>query len=163
MEQLMVFSNKSLKKDENPDEWELFVDGAARNNPGPGGAGIYLRKNDKNELKKGFALGSRTNNEAEYLALLIGVIIASEKMQPGDALFINSDSELLVKQIKGIYKVKKPQLQIIFKVAIRYLSKLDYTIQHVLRAKNSIADKLANQGVDRQTPVPEYIQKKLPL
>lgn len=163
MEQLNFFGDQKIKKIKTADTWELFVDGAARSNPGPAGAGIYLRCNEKNAVKKGFALGSRTNNEAEYLAFLIGVIIAVDKMQDGDMLTINSDSELLVKQVKGIYKVKKAELQILFKVVMSYLGQLNYKIQHVMREKNSVADKLANQGVDRQTPVPAYIQKKLPL
>src|SRR5436190_19558893 len=91
--------------------WSLFIDGAARNNPGPAAAGIYLLKNDILFLKDGYYLGIKTNNQAEYLALVFGLLIVEEHRQVDDQLRIVSDSQLLVRQLMGVYRVKHPHLQ----------------------------------------------------
>lgn len=139
--------------------WTIFVDGASRNNPGPAGAGIAITLGDEEICKRGYFLGKKTNNQAEYLALLIGLLItkkefASRKMSY--PLLIISDSELLVKQIKGIYRVKNPQLAKIKEAVDTLLEDKTYTIKHVLREKNKVADELANKGIDtkRKLPLP---------
>src|SRR5437867_2256163 len=75
--------------------WKLSVDGASRNNPGPAGAGIYLIKNEHVVEASGYALGVKTNNQAEYLALLIGLVYLRQHMEPRDLVLIISDSQLL--------------------------------------------------------------------
>src|SRR5437868_5008693 len=107
MKQLDVFeSNPSTKN-----VWTLFVDGASRNNPGPSGAGIYIVKNNILVIKRGYYLGIKTNNQAEYLALLLGLFILMEHREAEDQVRIISDSQLLVRQLVGMYKVRHPHLQ----------------------------------------------------
>src|SRR5471030_99614 len=86
--------------------WRLEVDGASRGNHGPAGAGLYLKKGAYVVLKQGFFLGNCTNNQAEYAALLLGICQARTLIQSSHTLHIVSDSELLVRQLQGTYKVK---------------------------------------------------------
>jgi len=138
--------------------WSLFVDGASRNNPGPSGAGIYLLKDDVLFIKSGYYLGIKTNNQAEYLALLLGLFILSEHVSSGDSVRITSDSQLLIRQLIGMYKVKQPHLHILHTVAKQKIDKLDASLYHVLRSENVEADKMANHGVDtKQLPPQHYI------
>ncbi len=140
------------------DKWQLFVDGASRNNPGPSGAGIYILKNDILFIKCGYYLGIKTNNQAEYLALLLGLIIVMEHMQSQDQVHIISDSQLLVRQLMGIYKVRHPLLHILYSVCRKKMTVVNATISHVLRAENSEADAMANEGVDMKIfPPKQYI------
>lgn len=135
-------------------KFELFIDGASRNNPGPAGAGIYLLKDNICILEKGFYLGSKTNNQAEYIALIIGLDLSLQLIKPelnNNILNIFSDSLLLVNQIKGIYKVKNPDLILLYQKSKNLLSACQYQITHVLREKNKFADKLANYGIDNKT------------
>lgn len=134
--------------------WHLFIDGASRNNPGPAGAGVYLMKNDHPVIKQGFYLGTKTNNQAEYLALLLGLYYAERHMSAGDFLVISSDSQLLVRQITGEYAVKHPDLKILYQLARARLSTIQFGIRHVFRHDNTIADQLANSGIDKKLPVP---------
>ncbi len=142
------------------DKWQLFVDGAARNNPGPAGAGIYLTKNQAKNYANGFYLGHKTNNQAEYLALLIGLIIAVPKVS-NDHLQIVSDSLLLVNQIKGIYRVKNAELQILHQKVMRLLNLISYDVKHVLREHNKHADEMANLGIDQQIAITPEIKAQM--
>ena len=93
-------------------------------------------------------LGVRTNNVAEYQGLLAALAWAVE--HGVDALRVVSDSELMVKQIKGQYSVKSPDLKPLYEEAKRRAAKLDrFEMQHVLRGKNKEADRLANEAMDR--------------
>jgi len=153
-----IFAGKKVTPKE---EWEVFIDGAARGNPGPSGAGVYvIRKSDKEVLvKNGFFLGHKTNNQAEYLALLLAVFLINEKQQEiklkNIVLTINSDSELLVRQMNGLYKIKNESLRHIKYIADDILINLSHKFVHILREKNKIADRLANLGVDKKTPLPK--------
>src|ERR1700736_5606512 len=95
MKQMSLFSFPEKSNPEKPHnnpphlsadvvKWQLFVDGAARNNPGPAGAGIYILKNGTPFIKQGFYLGSKTNNQAEYLALVLGLCQLRSVMKPAD-------------------------------------------------------------------------------
>lgn len=138
--------------------WLLFVDGASRNNPGPSGAGIYILKDDILVIKEGYYLGIKTNNQAEYLALVLGLFILSEHVVPGDQVRIISDSQLLVRQLMGIYKVKQPHLQPLHALCKKRMNALGATVSHVLRHENTDADAMANQGVDFKIyPPKKYI------
>lgn len=151
---------KSIKKGT---EYKLFIDGASRNNPGPAGAGIYLLKDDNAiVVKKGYFLGTKTNNQAEYLALVLGIHYAKKHMNVrNDCLLIFSDSELLVKQVRGQYRVRNPELKKIHNVVLALLNDVTYSLCHVLREYNQDADSLANHGVDKKTHVPADIVKLL--
>ena len=135
-------------------EWELMVDGASRGNPGKSGAGIYLKKNGKDFLKTGFFLGHKTNNEAEYLALLIGILFFKKEMQVNEGVIIISDSQLLIRQLEGAYRVKKKELQHMHKVIFIELEAIVCSFKHVEREYNTVADLLANQGIDKQKTLP---------
>lgn len=156
MKQLDLFGDNKVEKN----VWTLFVDGASRNNPGPSGAGIYILKNNILFIKCGYYLGIKTNNQAEYLALLLGLFIVSEHSQAGDDVRIVSDSLLMVRQIMGVYRVKQPHLQPLHAACQQQLRKLKATISHTLRAGNSEADEMANQGVDSKiVPPKNYLEK----
>ncbi|HBL98578.1 TPA: ribonuclease H [Candidatus Dependentiae bacterium] len=139
----------------------LFIDGAARNNPGPAGAGICLKCGESMLFCEGFYLGSLTNNQAEYRALLLGLAAAQDFLAKGSKIVIFSDSELLVRQILGIYKVKKPELIVLYERAKQLLEFFEYTIRHVRREENKQADLMANKGVDSKKVVPELLRQRV--
>ncbi|MFB3925483.1 MAG: ribonuclease HI family protein [Syntrophales bacterium] len=126
----------------------LFTDGASRGNPGEAGAGIVLSDADGVVLgrRKKF-LGVCTNNEAEYRALVIGLEEALRKKCR--RLHIHLDSELIVRQILGLYKIRSGNLIRLADEVKKLLSYFDaYTIEHISREKNAIADRLANEAID---------------
>ena len=158
MKQLDIFASEQDASTASSVQWKLFVDGASRNNPGPAGAGIYLLKDAQTFLKKGFSLGIKTNNQAEYLALLVGLFYVTHYKQAQDKVHVIADSELLVKQVKGEYKVRNPELQKLHALASVMIKKTDAIIMHVLRTDNHVADSMANQGIDERIPLPnEFI------
>ncbi len=124
----------------------IYIDGASRGNPGPAGIGIIL--NDSiNKISLYKYIGETTNNVAEYVALIYAVQEAL--IQKRDSIVINSDSELLVRQLKGDYKVKNENLKAYFE-QFRHLSKgfSQIEINLISRQENSLADKLANKAID---------------
>jgi len=135
--------------------WRLHVDGASRNNPGPAGAGIVLLKNEHVLEEHGYYLGVKTNNQAEYMALILGLCWLKQHTSSQDIIQIISDSQLLVRQLEGAYKVKHPDLKPLFQCAQNMLRGLNYSIAHVMREENVEADKLANEGIDKKIPIPE--------
>lgn len=159
MKQQELFSAESRQK--GLSKWTLFVDGASRNNPGPAGVGICLCKDRVECACYGFFLGKATNNEAEYQALVLGLLLARRHLADGERLEICSDSELLVKQILGEYRVKKPELRMWYDRAVGLLRHFSYSITHVLRAHNMRADQLANEGIDKKNPVPADLIQEL--
>ncbi len=148
---------------EKPSRWELYVDGAARNNPGPAGAGLYLVKDGVPVEERGMYLGKKTNNQAEYLALLLGAYYAELHMGPDDTLVIKADSELMVRQISGVYAIKNKELARIYSTLRRFLDVLHFQVKHIPRAENKIADKLANMGIDKKIPVPDELLMVWPV
>ena len=134
--------------------WQVYVDGASRGNPGPSGAGIYLLHAKEVVARRGYFLGKRTNNEAEYLALLIGIFLVKKEGNPGDKIHVFSDSLLLVKQMTGEYRVKKPELQVLHGLIKEHAASFVCTFEHVYRENNVQADALANAGIDTKTQLP---------
>jgi ribonuclease HI len=126
----------------------LYTDGASRGNPGEAGAGIAIFDEQGNELLgTGEYLGHCTNNEAEYRALLLGLAKCG-KFGSGK-INAHLDSELIVKQVLGEYRVKHPNLKPLFHQTMQRLSDFaSFSITHVRREKNSRADQLANQAID---------------
>lgn len=126
----------------------LYTDGAARGNPGPAGAGAYICDEGGDVVAEiAEYVGETTNNVAEYRALLAGL----KKLVELGALDveIRADSELMVRQIQGRYRVKHPNLQPLFAQAVALLKKIPgYSIKHVVREENKEADRLANQAID---------------
>jgi ribonuclease HI len=130
------------------DNWLLNTDGAARGNPGPAGAGAVLR-NASGEIvaEIGKPLGVATNNEAEYMGLIVGLEAALE--QGCQHIEIRLDSELVVRQIKGEYRVKNERLKPLYDRAMGLLHRFSgYDIFHVRRAQNAEADALAADAAD---------------
>jgi len=126
----------------------LHFDGGSRGNPGPAGIGVTLTDSQGTPLYElGEFLGRCTNNVAEYTALLRGLNAA--KTLGAAKLTVHSDSELLVRQINGIYKVKSPDLKPLFQKAVALINALgDVTVTHVYREGNTRADELANLAMD---------------
>jgi probable phosphoglycerate mutase len=124
-------------------------DGGARGNPGPAGFGVLIQDAEGTVLAElSEFLGIQTNNFAEYSGLLAALDFA---LTHGHRrLRVVSDSELMVKQIQGSYKVKSPILRPLFDQAKKKIAQLEaFEITHALRHKNKDADRLANQAMDR--------------
>jgi ribonuclease HI len=125
------------------------VDGGARGNPGPAGYGVVITDQAGHKVA-GLSeyLGHQTNNYAEYNGLLAALDYAIEHGHK--ALKVVADSELLVKQIRGEYKVKSPTLLELYQRAKKMIAQLEwFSIQHVLRGGNQEADRLANLAMDK--------------
>ncbi len=140
----------------------LRTDGASRGNPGPAAAGIVLSlESGADVLQAKHYLGRMTNNQAEYRALILGLQAATE-MHPV-SLLVKMDSELIVKQMRGEYAVRSPDLVPLHQQAralARALPKVEFV--HVRRGENAIADALANKALDehqRKTPPPTPPQR----
>ena len=159
MTQLKLFCTppdpKQKTHTESRAHWKLFIDGASRNNPGNSGAGMYLLKDGEVALRNGFYLGIRTNNEAEYIALLLGLFFVRKAFGPNDSLRVISDSLLVVQQTKGVYKVRKAELKPLHALAQKWMRECNAEVQHVLRTENVEADRMANQGINKKIPVPQ--------
>ncbi len=141
--------------------WAIHIDGASRNNPGKAGAGIVMRKDGEVVSREGFYLGIKTNNQAEYYALLLSLFFVHRYAHPDDLIRIASDSELLVKQIAGRYKIKNEGLKPLFALAQTLLNTYTIKIMHVMREDNVEADEMANKGVDSKKPVPKAFKTLL--
>jgi len=126
-----------------------YCDGGSRGNPGPSGYGVYVQdEGGKSVAELSEFLGKKTNNFAEYSGLLAALNFALEHGHP--QLRVVSDSELMVKQIKGQYRVNSPELRPLYDEAKRRIARLErFRIEHVLRGKNQQADRLANLAMDR--------------
>lgn len=129
-------------------EWLLMVDGAARGNPGEAGCGAVIYNEDGTVVKElSRYLGRATNNVAEYEGLLMGLEALLKMGQR--RIRVQSDSQLLVRQLSGQYRVKDEKLKLLFAKAVALLRQFDgYRILHVPRESNKLADRLANQGID---------------
>jgi ribonuclease HI len=126
------------------------IDGGARGNPGPSAYGVVVR-NEKGEIIAELSdyLGIQTNNYAEYSGLLAALDFAVREKHL--SLKVVSDSELLVRQMQGRYKVKSPGLIDLYDRARALVRKLEhFSIDHVLRESNREADRLVNQVLDSQ-------------
>ena len=126
-----------------------YIDGGSRGNPGVAGYGVAVQ-DENGEPLVGLSqhLGIRTNNFAEYSALIGALRYALANGY--DGLRVYADSELMVRQINGVYKVKSPDLQPLFREAKALISKLkSFSIHHVPREQNREADRLANLAMDK--------------
>ncbi len=129
----------------------LYTDGASRGNPGESGIGIVLTTEDGLEHEKYSAyIGQSTNNVAEYMALLVGLQKALN--YPCKELVIHSDSELLVRQLLGQYKVRSKHLQQLYNRVKELMKSAPFkiTVRHIPREENKAADALANKGIDEK-------------
>ena len=126
----------------------LFCDGASSGNPGKAGIGVVLIIDDE-RIAISESLGIATNNSPEYQALIRG--IREARSRSVTSLSIYSDSELLVKQIRGEYKTKHPALLPLYQEARQLLASLaSFSIEHIRREKNREADSLAKKAVSKR-------------
>jgi ribonuclease HI len=132
----------------------LRTDGAARGNPGPAGAGWVIETPAGDTIAEGWAyLGVLTNNQAEYEALLRALMDADPG--PDADLTIYSDSQLLVRQLTGEYRVKDEGLRPRFEAVARFLRHAgSVSLRHVPRGENERADALANRAIDLESTAP---------
>ena len=131
----------------------LQFDGGSRGNPGPAGIGIVISSSDGVPLVTlGRFIGRATNNVAEYRALITAM---EEALKLGATkIIIRGDSELVIKQMKGEYRVKSPDMKPLYEQAQELLARFDQAkIEHNLRGKNAVADRLANLAMDRKADV----------
>lgn len=132
----------------------IFTDGGSRGNPGPAAAGVYITRGETELFKGGKYLGNTTNNIAEYNALILAInwIIAHKDKHTFSEVIFTLDSELIVKQLKGEYKVKDEKMKELYNIVQQKLStiNIDYSFKHVKREQNKIADKLVNAILDKQ-------------
>jgi len=126
----------------------VHTDGAARGNPGPAAIGVVIEDEEgRTVYEASRALGVRTNNEAEYQALITALEYLKD-LRPAEVEF-RLDSELVVKQIGGQYKVKEPRLQALHGQVIMLLNAVKkFKFRHVRREDNARADELANEALD---------------
>lgn len=140
-----------LEPHDSPPKHYLIAhsDGGARGNPGPSGYGVVIKDQSGRQVAAlSEYLGRQTNNFAEYQGLIAALEYALE--HGPKALKVISDSELLVRQIKGVYKVKNATLQDLHARAKELIARLDwFSIGHALREHNQEADRLANEAMDR--------------
>ncbi|MFW9930921.1 MAG: ribonuclease HI family protein [Candidatus Thorarchaeota archaeon] len=143
-------------------EYKIWFDGAARGNPGQAGAGAIFQDNESKQFNFKKYLGIATNNQAEYQALLIALEqllthLKKEGVQEPIVLLIHGDSELIIKQLRGEYKVKNPILKVFYEKvqtllksfkSINDRNKIDFF--HIPREINKKADELANKAIDER-------------
>lgn len=141
----------------------IHTDGGSRGNPGPAAAGFVLEDPDGRRLQaKAFFLGETTNNVAEYTAL-IKALEAARKLG-ADQVVVHTDSELMVRQLSGAYKVKSEAIRPLFQHVNELRSQFESClVRHVVREKNEEADRLVNQALDarrniEEKPVPQEHQ-----
>jgi ribonuclease HI len=129
----------------------VHVDGGARGNPGPAAAGAVVSTPEGDVLDEAAeAIGVATNNVAEYRGLLLGLQRARE-LGASEVEVVN-DSELIAKQVNGVYKVKHPDMKPLHAAALQALGAFDrWSIRSVPRAQNAAADALVNQALDARS------------
>ena len=123
---------------------EAYIDGGSRGNPGEAGLGVYM----PGVVRIAEYLGAgQTNNYAEYSSLITALRFAVHRRC--DDLLVYADSELVVKQINGEYKVKNENIRALYETALRWIALVPtFTIRHIRREENKEADKLANKAMD---------------
>ena len=145
--------------------WTIHIDGASRGNPGPAGAGIYIRTPQGKLHAHGFFIGNKTNNQAEYMALILGLMLTKAMLEKNhnNRICIISDSELLVRQMRGEYRVKNAGLRAYANYVRALITDIPVVFEHVLREKNKQADALANEGLDTRKAVPKELRTTLQM
>ena len=132
------------------DELILYIDGASKGNPGRAGAGVWMTDVEGRKVAEmSRYLGQKTNNEAEYWALLLG--LREAKRLGRKSIRILTDSELIERQVNGLYRVKNLNLKTLHKAVIQDLKEFSsFAIESIPREENREADRLANQAIQRK-------------
>ena len=144
MTQPSLFGDASLGRGRSA---RVNIDGGSRGNPGPAGYGVHIEQDDGTVVELKGAIGLTTNNVAEYSGLIAALRWAAANAI--STLHVRADSDLLVKQMRGQYRVKSPGLQPLFEQARALTRQIgDVTFEHVRRELNKDADRLANEAMD---------------
>lgn len=136
---------------------EVFIDGASRGNPGPSGIGAVFYDGSTTPVKQlSQPLGHTTNNVAEYLACIYAL---QAVLQDGySAVTVKTDSELLVRQLSGQYRVRDPLLRLFHDVVVHLIQGFDRCdVTHVPRTQNRLADRLAGQAADKSSKAAQHL------
>jgi len=131
-----------------------FTDGASRGNPGESGVGLIVKNENGNVLLAEYGyIGIATNNIAEYSALI--ALLKRIKKVPHTKLIVHSDSELMVRQINGEYKVKDEKIRKYYQRVLKLIDggSHQFELQHIPRSENSEADRLANRGIESRKKI----------
>lgn len=136
------------------EEIVIHTDGGSRGNPGPAACAFVAEKDGREIIKASKFLGDQTNNHAEYHGVLLALnwlASQSSMIDRNSSIIFFLDSELVVKQINGLYKVKDENLRNLFFEVLTLMKKLggDFIFKHVLREKNKVADQLVNDELDK--------------
>ncbi|MBE0416429.1 MAG: ribonuclease HI family protein [Coriobacteriia bacterium] len=142
----------------SPAHWVLYTDGGSRGNPGPAGSGFVLRDGSGAAVcAAGYFIGEATNNRAEYDGLIRG--LSSAASHGCRSLEVRMDSELIVRQMTGRYRVKNDGLKEPFARAKALMGRFDHvSFVHVPREENTEADRLANEAMDERRSVGDAIE-----
>lgn len=133
------------------DTWTIYTDGGARGNPGPAAYAYVIKRPGQPDIEAKCYLGKTTNNIAEYTGLVKALEHA--KQLGGKKLLVNSDSELMVKQLNGEYRVKNEGLRPLYQQAVALCKHFEAVkIKHIYRDQNSQADELCNEAMDDRSP-----------
>ncbi len=137
----------------------IYFDGASRGNPGRAGAGIWMTDGEGKKISEvSRYLGQKTNNQAEYWALLLG--LREAKRRGGTSLHIFTDSELVERQIKGTYRVRDLNLKALHRTVQENLKAFSsFEIESIPREKNREADRLANEAIERRIAKERELKK----
>jgi len=129
----------------------VFTDGGSRGNPGLSGYGVIVKSDQKTIYRESKALGIKTNNEAEYYALISALSWIVQEKPSAEKIIFHSDSELVIRQVQRIYKMKAQNLKPLLDQVTSLLSRLylPYEFKNIPRELNTDADKLANQAMDK--------------
>jgi ribonuclease HI len=142
------------------DTWTIFTDGGSRGNPGPAGYAYVIKPPGQPDIEVKCYLGKTTNNIAEYTGMLKALEHA--RQLGAKKLVVNSDSELMVKQMNGIYRVKNEGLLPLYTKASQLRKQFDnVTFKHVYRDQNAHADALCNEAMDDRSPLPDEIELEI--
>lgn len=124
---------------------EFFIDGASQGNPGPSGVGVVVIRDGETVKSISEYIGETTNNVAEYTALLYA--LQEALLQRAENITINTDSQLLYRQLRKEYRVKHPNITPLYRQAVRLIEGFqEVTLRHIPREQNSQADKLSKMG-----------------
>jgi len=135
----------------NAEAIEVYVDGGSRGNPGPAGGGFAVFRGGENVLEGSEFYGEKTNNQAEYLALRTALREVYGHF-PDLKIHCFMDSQLVVEQMNGNYRVKSKNVRPLFDEVQRIAGQFKaFTVEHVERAQNELADRLANEAMDRES------------
>src|SRR5262249_20764158 len=148
----------------HPPTLRIHTDGASRGNPGAAAYAYVITPEGAAPIEEAGCLGEMTNNQAEYTALIRALEHALE-LGAHHHLMIHSDSELLVKQMNGEYRVKNEELRGLYQDALKLRKQFTggVTIRHVRRSQNSRADELCNEALDgKRSPSPRPVQPAQP-